>query len=122
MQTMDSGHSLPRGATARGEKMLQPDEVAAMMRLHGLAGEPSGLRTRSAPHATRFDDIFARVVRCPFRRPARRSVLDGFEGWLRKRFFRHGGNADVIRQELLAEHGVVLSLRHVERRVAGLAV
>jgi transposase len=55
----------------------------------------------------------------PFRRPARRSVFDGLEDWLRERFFRHGGNADVVRQELAAEHGIVVCLRHVERRVAG---
>jgi hypothetical protein len=36
MKTMDSGHSGPRGSMTRGEEMLQPDEVAAMIRLHGL--------------------------------------------------------------------------------------
>lgn len=55
----------------------------------------------------------------PFRQPARRSALDGLEGWLRERFFRHGSKADVIRQELAAEREVMLSLCHVERRVAG---
>jgi len=53
-----------------------------------------------------------------YRQPDRRSALDGLDAWLRDRFFRHDGNADVIRQELESEHGVVISLRHVERRVA----
>ncbi|APG86359.1 transposase (plasmid) [Sinorhizobium americanum CCGM7] len=32
-------------------------------------------------------------------------------------FFRHDGNADVIRQELASEHGIVIGLRSVELRV-----
>jgi transposase len=38
--------------------------------------------------------------------------------WLRERFRRHRGNADVIRQELASEKGIVVSLRTVERAVA----
>jgi transposase len=38
--------------------------------------------------------------------------------WLRERFHRHGGNADVVRQELAREKGVSVSLRTVERAVA----
>jgi transposase len=52
-------------------------------------------------------------------RPRRRSALDGLEAWLEERFHRHAGNADVVHQELVAEHGVVVSLRTVERAVAG---
>jgi transposase len=37
-----------------------------------------------------------------------------------ERFRRHAGNADVVRQELLAERGLRLSLRTVEREVAPL--
>ena len=37
-----------------------------------------------------------------------------------ERFRRHAGNADVVRQELLAEKGLKLSLRTVERAVGAL--
>ena len=37
---------------------------------------------------------------------------------MRERFCQHRGNADVVRQELSAERGVVVSLRTVERAVA----
>jgi transposase len=40
------------------------------------------------------------------------------ESWLRDRFERHRGNADVVRQELVAEKGIVVSLRTIERAVA----
>lgn len=56
-----------------------------------------------------------------YRRPARRPrALAGLEGWLAERFRRHGGNADVVRQELLAEKGIALSLRTIEREVSPL--
>ena len=43
--------------------------------------------------------------------------LDGVEEWLRERFHRHRGNADVVRQELERERGIKVSLRTVERAV-----
>ena len=46
--------------------------------------------------------------------------LDGFEEWLAERFRRHRGNCDVVRQDLLREHGIAVSLRTVERAVASL--
>jgi transposase len=46
--------------------------------------------------------------------------LDGLADWLAERFRRHRGNADVVRQELLAEQGIAVSLRTVERAVAPL--
>jgi len=49
--------------------------------------------------------------------PARQRVLDVHGEWLREKFFRHGGNADVIRQELESEKGLSVSLRTVERAV-----
>ena len=52
-----------------------------------------------------------------YRQPARRTAFEGLDGWLRERFFRHDGNADVIRQELASEHGIVIGLRSVELRV-----
>jgi AraC-like DNA-binding protein len=99
----------------QGEEMLQPDEVAAMMRLHGIGWGAKRLAREFGCARNTVRRYLRQGGTTAFRQPARRSALD----WLRERFFRHGGNADVIRQELAAEHGVVLSLRHVERRVAG---
>jgi hypothetical protein len=53
----------------------------------------------------------------PFKSPERAKRLDGLEGWLRERFIRHRGNADVVRQDLLAEKGVAISRRTLQRAV-----
>jgi transposase len=45
----------------------------------------------------------------------RKKLLDGKEAWLNERLRQHRGNADVVRQELAAEKGIVASLRTVER-------
>jgi transposase len=55
-----------------------------------------------------------------YRVPERSRALAGHEAWLAERFRRHHGNADVVRQELAAEQGIVVSLRTVERAVAPL--
>jgi transposase len=53
----------------------------------------------------------------PFKSPERPKRLDGLEGWLRERLIRHRGNADVVRQDLLAEKGVAVSRRTLQRAV-----
>jgi transposase len=42
------------------------------------------------------------------------------EEWLADRFRRHRGNCDVVRQDVLREHGITVSLRTVERAGAPL--
>src|SRR5690606_5752445 len=53
----------------------------------------------------------------PYQRPRRAGKLDHLEDWLTERFRVHRGNADVVRQELEHEHGIIVSLRTVERAV-----
>jgi transposase len=54
------------------------------------------------------------------RPPRRKRRLDGLEEWLVQRFRQHRGNCDVVRQDLLREHGLTASLRTVERAAAPL--
>src|ERR1700761_7773508 len=101
----------------RGERMLQPDEVAAMVRLQKL-GWGAKLLAKEFGCARNTVRRYLRAGGAvPFAAPTRKSVLDGLDDWLRERFFRHGGNADVVRQELVSEHGIVIGLRSVELRV-----
>ena len=106
-----------RTMAVQGEEMLQPDEVAAMVRLHELGW---GAKRLSKEFGCARNTV-RRYLRAggvvPFAKPERKSAFDGLDDWLRERFFRHGGNADVIRQELASEHGIVIGLRSVELRV-----
>lgn len=51
---------------------------------------------------------------------ARSGALEPHGEWLAERLRRHRGNADVVRQDLARELGIVVSLRTVQRAVAPL--
>ena len=53
----------------------------------------------------------------PYQSAPRAGKLAGLSDWLHERFRRHSGNADVVRQELEKEQGILVSLRTVERAV-----
>lgn len=111
-----SPESLRRGDPRR-EAMLEPEDVGVMLRLHGLGW---GTRRIAAELGCSRNTV-KRYVEAggwvSFRVPRRRRLLDGLEGWLGERFRRHRGNADVVRQDLARELGLVVSLRTVERAV-----
>src|SRR3954471_10300968 len=110
----------PQGEVLRGDEMRTPDEVAAMLRLKALGW---GIR-RIAKELGCSHMTVRRYVSeggwVPYRGAGRPRALAGLEDWVAERFRRHAGNADVVRQELLAEKGIKLRLRTVEREVAPL--
>jgi hypothetical protein len=100
----------PRENGSRSDVLRTP-EVAAMLELRRrgwgikrIAGE-LGCNPRTV---RRYD------------RRCRGGHLDGLQDWLAERFRQHHDNADVVRQDLLREHGIAVSLRTVERAVAPL--
>lgn len=99
----------------RGQLMKTPDDVAEMLRLRACGwGVKRIARQLGCSHHTVKEYVSAGGIK-PFKSPARPRLLDGFECWLRERFIRHRGNADVVRQDLLAEKGVVVSRRTLQR-------
>jgi len=110
--------NLPAAATsARGDEMLQAEEVTAMLRLHALGWGAKRLSKEFGCARNTVRRYLREGGMTAFRKPVRRTKFDGLDEWLRERFFRHSGNADVIRQELASEHGITASLRYVEQRV-----
>ena len=101
----------------QGEAMLQAEEVMSMVRLHqcGWGAKRIAKEFGCARNTVRRYLREGGVV--SYRQPVRRTAFDGLDDWLGERFFRHEGNADVIRQELASEHGIVIGLRSVELRV-----
>lgn len=101
----------------RGEVMKTPDDVAAMVRLKACGwGVKRIARELGCSHHTVKHYVSAGGP-IPFKVPQRPKVLDGHEDWLRERFLRHRGNADVVRQDLAAEKGITVSLRTLQRAV-----
>src|SRR5215831_9361475 len=110
----------PRGNLPRGEVMQTPDEVAAMLRLKTLGwGVRRIAKELGCSHMT-VRRYLSEGGWAGYRGRGRPSRLAGLEDWVAERFRRHGGNADVVRQELDREKGIKLSLRTIERQVAPL--
>ena len=103
--------------TMQDETMLQDEEVAAMVRLHELGWGAKRLAREFGCARNTVRRYLREGGPALFCKPQRRTAFDGLDDWLRERFFRHDGNADVIRQELEGEHGIVIGLRSVELRV-----
>ena len=107
----------PSWIDPRGQEMKTPDDVAAMLRLRECGwGLKRIARELGCSHHTVKHYVAAGGPR-PFKLPKRAKVLDGLEDWLRERFLRHRGNADVVRQDLAAEKGIAVSLRTLQRAV-----
>jgi transposase len=97
--------------------MQTPDEVAAMLRLKSLGwGIKRIARELGCSHMT-VRHYVAQGGWVPYGGAGRPRALAGLEEWLAERFRRHAGNADVLRQELITEKGIRVSLRTVEREV-----
>lgn len=114
------GDAFPQSIDLRREEMRTPDDVSAMLRLKALGW--GAKRIAAALGCSR--NTVRRWLKTgewrPAASPRRPRKLDGLEDWIAERFRRHAGNADVVRQELIAEKGVEVSLRTVERAVAPL--
>ena len=109
-----------RGELPRREVMQTPDEVAAMLRLKGFGwGIKRIARELGCSHMP-VRHYVAQGGWVGHRGGGRPRKLAGLEDWVAERFRRHAGNADVVRQELLAEKGIKLSLRTIEREVVPL--
>jgi transposase len=110
----------PQANDLRGENMVLPDEVAAMVRLRELGWGTKRIAAELACSRTTVRRYLEAGGWMAYRQPRRGRRLDGFERWLTERFRQHRGNADVVRQDLAREHGLVVSLRTIERAVAPL--
>jgi transposase len=98
--------------------MREPEEVAAMLALHEKGWGSRRIARELGVSRNTVKRYLAEGGWVGYRSPERVSRLAGLEAWLKERFRRHRGNAEVIRQELLAEKQIAVSLRTVERAVA----
>lgn len=81
----------------RGQAMKTPDDVEEMLRLKACGwGAKRIAKALGCSHHTVKAYVDAGGVK-PFKAPERAKLLDGLGDWLRERFIRHRGNADVVR-------------------------
>jgi hypothetical protein len=83
------GRSPSRVEQQRREVMVEPEVVAALLRLRALGwGSKRIARELGISRGTvkRYIEVGGWQ---PFRKPVRKRVLDDLDGWLRERFRRH---------------------------------
>jgi len=100
--------------------MKDPEEVAVMLRLQSLGWGSRRIATELGVSRNTVKQYLRQGGWKPYASPQRDKALDGQDNWLEERFMQHRGNAEVVRQELMSERGVHVSLRTVERAVAHL--
>lgn len=115
--TMIEGQ-IPRTDDLRRDVMKAPDEVSAMLRLKRLGWGSKRIAGELGCSRNTVRRWLAMGEWRDSRSPCRSKKLANLAPWLADRFRRHAGNADVVRQELAAERGIIVSLRTVERAVA----
>ena len=110
--------AVPRRNGSREREMLKPDEAARMVRLHELGWGTRRIAKEFGCSRNTVKRYLAADGWTPYGGSPRGGKLAGLDEWLRERFHRHRGNADVVRQELSSELSIDASLRTVERAVA----
>jgi transposase len=102
----------------RRDVIKAPDDVSAMLRLKAAGWGSKRIASELGCSRNTVRHWLALGGWRPCTLPSRSTKLDGLSDWLRERFRRHAGNADVVRQELAREKNITVSLRTVERAVA----
>lgn len=120
MSTRRKGHSPEAQDAHRRHEMKTPEDVGAIVRLHGLGWGSK----RIAQELGIARNTVKRYIRQggweAYKQPERAGQLAGEEGWLKTKFLEHRGNAVVVKRELSAAGGPAVSLRTVQRSVEGL--
>ncbi len=98
--------------------MMKSDEVEAMLHLHALGWGLKRIAREFGCSKNTLRRYVAAEGWMAYRRRAGGGKLEDQERWLQERFLRHRGNAEVVRQDLLRERSIDVSLRTVERAVA----
>ena len=112
-------HDAPRSNESQRQGMLRPEEVEAMVGLYELGWGTKRIAEEFGCSRNTVKRYIARAGWVPYGSPRRAATLHGLEDSLKERFFRHRGNAEVVRQDLCRELSIEVSRRTVERAVAG---
>ena len=107
----------PRGLGDLEGVMQTPEEVAVMRQLLARGWSRRRIAAELGISRNTLDRYLALGKWQPYSTANRSGQLDGHQEWLRQQFEQHYGNAEVVRQELVKQKGIRVSLRTVERAV-----
>lgn len=111
-------HGPREGKPRGGQGMVKADEVEAMLGLHALGWGTRRIAEEFGCSRNTVRRYLEAGGWTSYSRAPGAGMLSGREAWLEERFFRHRGNAEVVRQDLKRELSIDASLRTVERAVA----
>ena len=97
--------------------MLAPQEVQRMLALSALGWGAKRISREVGCSRNTVREYLRRGEWRPMDVSSRGGALEPHREWLAERLRQHRGNADVVRQDLLRELGVAVSLRTVQRAV-----
>jgi transposase len=97
--------------------MQTPEEMLVMHKLLELGWSRRRIAAELGISRNTLDRYLSLGEWQPYNSANRFGQLDEHMDWLRERFEQHHGNAEVVRQELVKQKGVDVSLRTVERSV-----
>jgi transposase len=105
--------------TKRTENEMEtPDDVAVMLRLHEAGWGTKAIAEQLGCSRNTVRRYLRQGGWRRYGNGGRAKALDAHQAFVEQAFDQHRGNAEVVRQELVREHGVDVSLRTVERAVA----
>jgi transposase len=107
----------PRGLIGLEGVMQTPEEVLVMRQLLERGWSRRRIAAELGISRNTLDRYLALGDWQPYSTANRSGLLDGHREWLQQQFEQHHGNAEVVRQELVKQKGIQVSLRTVERAV-----
>jgi transposase len=107
----------PRGLAALEGAMQTPEDVLVMRQLLERGWSRRRIAAELGISRNTLDRYLALGGWHPYRTINRSGQLAGHLEWLQQQFEQHHGNAEVVRQELVKQKGIRVSLRTVERAV-----
>lgn len=96
--------------------MQAPEDVEAMLKLASLGWGAKRIANELGCSRNTVRRYLRQGGWQPYESPPRTGRPTEHAEWLAGQFRQHRGNCDVVRQELLREHGVAVSLRTVSVR------
>lgn len=97
--------------------MQTPETVEKILKLHSIGWGTKRIARELGISRKTVKRYVLQDAWKPYKTPVRQRKLSGFMDWLEEMFYLHKGNAAVVHQELIRQHGVHVDRCTVQRAV-----